>query len=165
LKHRRFDVRHAQFPADIETVRELFVEYSKQLGFDLCFQGFEDELAGLPGKYASPDGDIILAYQRERPVGCVAMRPIDKSTCEMKRLYVRRKQRGLGLGRTLSVEIIKSALSAGYSTMRLDTISTMKEAIGLYRSLGFVEIQPYRFNPCEGAQYMELKLRDNPALE
>jgi ribosomal protein S18 acetylase RimI-like enzyme len=151
---------------DLEVVRLLFREYAASLGFDLGFQGFEQELAGLPGEYAPPRGRLFLALADEslsgpperRAVGCVALKPLDLETCEMKRLYVPPAHRGRGLGRLLAERALAEARSIGYRRLRLDTISTMKEALGLYRSLGFLPIPPYRYNPIPGAVYLELDL-------
>jgi ribosomal protein S18 acetylase RimI-like enzyme len=139
-------------------VRQLFLEYAASLGIDLCFQGFEQELAGLPGKYAPPEGALILALVDGKPAGCVALRLIDAELCEMKRLYLRDAFRGLGLGRALVMRIIEEARTRGYHAMRLDTLSSMVAAQRLYASFGFSYIEPYIYNPVEGAQYMELKL-------
>lgn len=142
----------------IEEVRRLFVAYEHSLSIDLCFQDFEQELAGLPGEYAAPSGCILLAIDGDSAVGCVALRRIDDSACEMKRLYVVSAYRGTGLGRKLAESIIDEARRIGYGRMLLDTLADMREALGLYRSLGFRETDPYRFNPCEGATYMMLEL-------
>lgn len=143
---------------DIEAARELFGEYAAALNFDLCFQDFEKEMAELPGEYSPPNGCIMLAKVGEKTCGCVALRRLDEDYCEMKRLYVRREYRGRGIGRSLAVAILDKARTLGYRGMRLDTLSSMKEAISLYKSLGFKEIAPYRFNPLEGAVYLELTL-------
>ena len=143
----------------VRAVRELFVEYAESLGFDLSFQDYDKELATLPGEYRAPRGMLLLASCKGEVAGCAALRPIDDAICEMKRMYVRPRYRGLGIGRTMAIKIIEFARAAGYERMRLDTIDTMTEAIALYRSLGFTEIQPYRHNPIPGAKYMELVLR------
>lgn len=145
-------------PDRVEQVRALFGEYAASLEFDLSFQDFEPECANLPGEYAAPSGRLLLALQGPEPAGCIALRRIDAGTCEMKRLFVRSAFRGLGIGRLLCVALIEQAREAGYRRMRLDTVPSMREAIGLYEALGFKPIEPYRFNPVEGAMYMELAL-------
>jgi ribosomal protein S18 acetylase RimI-like enzyme len=142
----------------IESARELFLKYASSLNFDLCFQGFDKELESLPGEYSPPDGRLMLAEIRTGIAGCIALRKLDTGICEMKRLYVKHEYRNYGLGRTLTEVLISEAKFIGYKKMRLDTIPIMKEAIKLYRSLGFIEIEPYRYNPIEGALYMELDL-------
>ncbi|WP_233855786.1 GNAT family N-acetyltransferase [Paraburkholderia sp. HD33-4] len=152
----------ARFPEQIEIVRTIFREYAESLGIDLGFQQFDDELAGLPGKFAAPRGRVLLASDdTDDPggiVGCVAMRPIDDSTCEMKRLYVRPVGRGLHVGRQLATRICATAKEAGYRRMRLDTLPTMQAALGLYASLGFEPIDAYVFNPIPGAIFLECDL-------
>ena len=143
---------------DIERARSLFREYETSLGVDLCFQGFEQELAGLPGAYARPSGRLLLAVDDGRPAGCIALRPLGADGCEMKRLYVRPEFRGRRVGRLLAERLLAEARAIGYARLRLDTLPSMKEAIPLYRSLGFAEIAPYYANPVPGALFMELAL-------
>ena len=143
----------------IEQVRALFREYAASLNFSLCFQSFDDEVKNLPGSYASPSGRIYLLLHENHPAGCVALRKLEDNICEMKRLYLRPEARGHGHGRVLAERIISAAREIGYKRMRLDTVaSSMKDAVELYRRLGFKEIPPYRKNPIEGALYMELVL-------
>ena len=139
-------------------VHELFEEYAQSLGIDLCFQGFGQELAELPGKYAPPEGRLLLAQHQDAAAGCVALRKIAPGICELKRLYVRPGFRGKGLGRRLTQALIQAASEYGYQLMRLDTLSSMKAAIALYESLGFRRTEPYYFNPSACAVFMELKL-------
>lgn len=143
---------------DLLHVKELFIEYAKSLGVDLSFQGFEEELNSLPGKYAEPEGCIIIALVGETPAGCVALRKIDNKRCEMKRLYVRSGFQGMGIGKELAESIVNKAKELGYDYIRLDTLPTMKRAQRLYREMGFYEIEPYIFNPVEGTKYLEKKL-------
>jgi ribosomal protein S18 acetylase RimI-like enzyme len=149
----------AESHAQIAQTRELFLEYAESLGFSLCFQNFDQELAGLPGDYAPPDGRLLLAEYEGQLAGCVALHKLEPEICEMKRLYLRTRFRGKGLGRALAETIIAEARAIGYRRMRLDTVEpVMKDAVGIYRRLGFKEIPPYRANPIAGALYMELQL-------
>lgn len=140
-------------------VRALFEEYAASLAFELDFQGFADELAGLPGAYAPPRGRLLLALDGGSAVGCVALRPVDGRTAELKRLYVRPRARGSGAGRRLTEAAVAAARAAGYERIVLDTVPGMEAAQALYRSLGFADTAPYRFNPVEGASFLELRLR------
>jgi putative acetyltransferase len=149
----------ASTPADVADVRQLFIEYAASLGFSLSFQGFDAEVASLPGCYAPPRGRLLLARVDGAVAGCVALRRLDEGVCEMKRLYCRPAFVGQGLGRQLALAIIEEGRAAGYTTMKLDTVPAMTAALGLYGSLGFVDIPPYRENPVEGARYLELRLR------
>jgi ribosomal protein S18 acetylase RimI-like enzyme len=143
----------------IAAVRELFLEYANSLGFSLCFQSFDQELAALPGDYAPPHGRLLIATGNSQPAGCVALHRLDRDICEMKRLYVRPQFRGKGLGRGLAERVIAEARQIGYEYLRLDTVEpVMKTAVKMYRQLGFREIPPYRQNPITGALYMELQL-------
>ena len=148
----------AQSDTDLLAARNLFVEYAVNLGVDLCFQGFQEELDGLPGAYSAPDGRLLLVIDGDRAAGCVAIRKLGEGICEMKRLYVKPGNRGQGLGRRLAEAVIAEAGTIGYKKMRLDSLTSLKEAATLYRSLGFVEIPPYRYNPLPEAVFMELRL-------
>jgi len=149
----------AETSNQIAQARELFLEYAKSLGFSLCFQDFDKELAGLPGDYAPPDGRLLLAEYERQLAGCVALHKLEADICEMKRLYLRPQFRGRGLGRLLVDRIMAEARQIGYRRMRLDTIEpVMKDAVAMYRKLGFKEIAPYCANPIAGALYMELQL-------
>jgi putative acetyltransferase len=152
------ELRQAETAQHVADAHALFVEYERATGVDLCFQNFAEELASLPGEYAPPTGRLILAYADEEPAGCVALRKLEEGMCEMKRLYVRPAFRGTGLGRRLAEAVIKEAAEIGYERMRLDTLPQMSSAIAMYRTLGFHEIEPYRFNPVGGSLYFELNL-------
>ena len=155
----QIDLLQATLPEHIEQARSLFLEYGGSLGFSLCFQSFDAELKNLPGAYAPPSGRLLLARCAGHAAGCIALRKLEAGICEIKRLYVRPDDRGLGLGRMLVERLIAEARSIGYERMRLDTIaSAMKDAIALYRRLGFVEIAPYSSIPIESALWMELLL-------
>ena len=152
-------IRPATTAADWETARTLFREYAAELGVSLCFQGFEEELATLPGRYAEPRGCLLLAEPAAgEVVGCGALRPLADGVCEMKRLYVRPAARESGLGRQIATALLEAARARGYRTMRLDTLDHMTPANGLYRALGFREISAYYDNPLPGVVYYELAL-------
>ncbi|MFZ1009497.1 MAG: GNAT family N-acetyltransferase [Candidatus Sulfotelmatobacter sp.] len=149
----------AESPEQIAQARELFLEYAQSRGFSLCFQNFDKELAELPGDYIPPAGRLLLAEFEGQLAACVALHKLDSGICEMKRLYLRPQFRGKGVGRTLAERIIAEARHIGYQRMRLDTVEpVMKDAVAMYRKLGFREIAPYCSNPMAGAIYMELEL-------
>jgi ribosomal protein S18 acetylase RimI-like enzyme len=149
----------ATTPEHIAAVKALFLEYAQSLGFSLCFQSFDKELAELPGMYAPPDGRLLLALVDGQPAGCVGLHKLDDGVCEMKRLYARPTFRGQKLGRALAERVIAEARALGYTRMRLDTVAAeMQRAVALYRTLGFREIAPYRDNPQPSVLYMELTL-------
>jgi putative acetyltransferase len=154
-------------PALLDATRGIFREYAASLPIDLCFQGFEQELAGLPGDYAPPQGLLLLAFVDGALAGCGAFRPLPDSdhanACEMKRLFVRRAFRRFGLGRLLAQALMDRATEAGHSAMLLDTLDDMEAARGLYASLGFVEVPPYYYNPIPGAHYLKANLWERPA--
>jgi GNAT superfamily N-acetyltransferase len=152
------EIRDAEFPRDIAVVRALFREYADSLDIDLDFQDFEGEFETLPGKYSRPAGRLLLARSGADTVGCVALRPINERDGEMKRLYVRAHARGEHLGRRLAERICQEAREIGYERICLDTLPTMTRAQALYRSLGFVPIEPYVFNPVPGARFFALAL-------
>jgi putative acetyltransferase len=154
-------IREAQTAADIERVREVFIEYQSSLGVDLCFQGFAEEVASLPGNYARPGGRLFLATNGSSVLGAVGLRPLRGADCEMKRLYVRPAGRGSGLGRLLTISLLREARLAGYDRVLLDTLPTMTGAQALYRSMGFVKIAAYCNNPIAGTLYMALDLHGN----
>jgi ribosomal protein S18 acetylase RimI-like enzyme len=151
-------IREATTDEDVGVARALIAEYADSLGVDLDFQDFSRELASLPGDYVRPRGVLLLASIGGRDVGCVGVRPLETDGCEMKRLYVRTSARGTGTGRRLADAAIAFAREAGYRTMRLDTLPGMDSAQHLYRTLGFREVAPYRYNPVPGTTFMELAL-------
>jgi putative acetyltransferase len=151
------EITPASFPTDLRATTQLFRAYAASLPIDLGYQGFDGELASLPGKYAPPQGALLIARDGAA-LGCVAMRPLEPGVCEMKRLYVAPEGRGLGLGKQLAHAIIETARAAGHNEMRLDTLASMHEAQKLYRALGFVEIAPYYEGAPENTVFMSLKL-------
>jgi len=156
---RQIELLHATLPEHIEQVRSLFLEYGISLGFSLCFQSFDEEMKNLPGAYGPPDGILLLVRSADHAAGCIALRKLGTGICEMKRLYVRPGDRGRGLGRMLVERLIVEARMLDYELMRLDTIeSAMKDAVELYRRMGFKEIAPYSTVPIESALWMELLL-------
>jgi len=153
----------AETPEQIALAREFMLEYAAWLEFKLCFQGFDEELQTLPGKYSPPAGRLLIAYWQQEPAGIGALRALDEpGVCEMKRLYVRPGFRGHAIGRLLAEKLIEEARGIGYKFMRLDTVSgKMDQAIELYRQLGFKEIQPYYGSPVAGTVFMELLLKND----
>jgi putative acetyltransferase len=152
-------IRLAENPKDYQVARGLFEKYAAWLGFDLGFQDFDDELENLSRQYGAPDGCLLLAEVEGDAVGCVGVRKLSGDVCEMKRLYVEPGCQGSGVGRALAEASIERARLLGYGRIRLDTLPTMEAANALYRSLGFREIAPYRYNPIEGALFFELELK------
>lgn len=153
------EIIQAETEQQIAEAKVIFREYETWLGMSLCFQGFEEELAGLPGKYAPPNGRLYLAYSGDEVIGCIAMREIETGICEMKRLYLREAARGKGVGNQLIELVIRVAKSMGYEKMRLDTYpSKMGKAVDLYRSHGFYEIPRYYDNPGKDVLFMEKTL-------
>jgi len=147
-----------QSPDQYAAVRELFVEYAAELGHDLAFQEFDEEVETLPGVYAPPGGCLLLAREGDDWVGCVGLRGSSETICEMKRMYVRPAWRRQGVGRRLTEEIVRIAAEIGYERMRLDTLAPMAPARRLYESIGFRQIEPYYHNPIAGAVFYELDL-------
>ena len=161
MKARRvsYAISRADSDEDVLHVRKLFLEYAASLPFDLSFQDFDRELAGLPGElYSPPTGQLLLARESDGIAGCVAVCMLAPGICEMKRLFVRPRFRGKGVGRHLAKAAIDRARQMDYECMRLDTVESMTEATALYRSLGFKDIEPYRYNPIPGAIFLELPL-------
>ena len=152
-------ILQAQTAAELDAVCELFDEYQRDLGVDLGFQGFAEELATLPGRYAPPGGRLLLALEGTDPAGCVALRALEEGVCEMKRLFVRPAYRGQGLGYRLAMQIVNAAPALGYSLMRLDTLDTLDSAMRMYAAMGFQRRMPYYANPLPGVVYWERALQ------
>jgi len=160
------EIIQAQTVTELGAVRDLFVEYAQSLGFSLCFQGFDKELAHLPGDYAPPRGRLLLARVDGQSAGCVGLHAHSDDIAEIKRLYVKPEFRGHKLGRQLADKAISEARKIGYTRLRLDTIEAkMRTAVAMYRAMGFQEIAPYRENPIPSALYMELDLSDVRAIK
>ena len=155
-----FEISPVRGAADLQAVADLFAAYAGSLPIDLAYQDFEDEMASLPGKYAPPAGELLLARAADgTALGCVALRPLaEDGGCEMKRLYLRPEARGLGLGRALTEAVVELARRAGYRDLRLDTLPSMRDAIGLYARIGFVETAPYYAPTPAGTVFMRLEL-------
>jgi ribosomal protein S18 acetylase RimI-like enzyme len=158
-----YTIRDALTPGDLAIAASLFREYALSLDFSLDYQGFEQELASLPGKYGPPRGCILIAWRSHghklEAIGCAALRTLDARTCEMKRMFVRPSYRGYGIGRMLAEGLISRAKAFGYEAMRLDSSSDFKAAVGLYQSLGFQPIDRYNDDPLPCTVFMELDLR------
>jgi ribosomal protein S18 acetylase RimI-like enzyme len=150
-------------PDDMPVIRALFLDYARSLDFSLCFQGFEAELAGLPGAYAPPGGALLLARESGEATGCIALRPLADGAAEIKRLYVRPAWRGSGLGRRLAEAALAEAATRGYAVVRLDTTPAMTAARALYALLGFAPIAPYYPDPQPGIDCFEKRLAPAPA--
>lgn len=158
-KQVQIEYRHANSADEFKAAKNIFIEYSKSLGFDLSFQDFSDELNQLDTRYHQPKGDLILAYVDSRLAGAVAVHEFEPGIAEMKRLYVRDDFRKLGIGQELVARIVASAKDLGYNAIRLDTLKSMMGALRIYHAAGFKNIDPYRFNPLDGAEYLELKFK------
>ena len=157
-----FKISKLESPEDLKDTTYLFEEYAKSLGIDLSFQDFASEMASMPGKYAPPNGSLLLARisTTGTAIGCVGLRPLGSNGfCEMKRLYVEPSGRGLGVGKALAVAVVEEARRLGYTAMRLDTLPNMASARTLYKGLGFREISPYYDTPLEGTIFLELSLQ------
>ena len=142
----------------VPVARALFEDYARELNIDLCFQGFQDELEALPGKYGPPRGALFVVKDSGQPIACGALRPLDDDTCELKRIYIEPAHRGYGFGRQITQELLNIARTAGYKIAKLDTLRRLVPACNLYKSLGFVEIEPYNFNPEHDIVYLQLEL-------
>jgi ribosomal protein S18 acetylase RimI-like enzyme len=158
-RNKMVELRSAQSENDYALAKDLFVAYASQLGVDLSFQNFSNELEKIRTEYGPPTGVIILVFdEKENAIGCFAIRKFQDSVCELKRMYLRNDFQGKGIGKAMLKNAIVLGRELGYERMRLDTLPTMKSAIKLYSKVGFYEIEPYRFNPIEGTKYFEIDL-------
>ena len=155
------ELKEAETKEGYNLATTLFKEYVSQLGIDLSFQNFNNELENIAVEYGTPDGTIFIAYNNDEPVGCFGVRKLENSICELKRMHVHDKARGLGVGKQLLKKSFEAGKQLGYSKMRLDTLSTMHNALNLYKQAGFYEIEPYRFDPIEDTKYFEIDLDEN----
>jgi len=156
------EIRHARFPADHAAVLAIFTEFVNSPSVSLEHQGYAEEFANLPGKYAPPGGRLLLGVDGERVLGCVALRRVDNRICEMKRLYVRPAARGMALGRRLAEAIVSEARAAGYAELRLDVLAEFEAARGIYRAMGFTAAEPVSYNPLPGTAFLGLDLTATP---
>ncbi|KAL6250968.1 hypothetical protein RBB50_001176 [Rhinocladiella similis] len=165
MVHQAFTISPVRTPGEVKEAITLFYAYADSLGFDLAFQNFDAEMAGMPGKYSPPTGELLLARDTKGlPIGCVGLRPLpsvdaNARICEMKRLYVTPSGRGTGVGKALASEIIAAARRLNYSEMRLDTLSSMVAALRMYRAFGFEEIPAYYDTPLAGTHFLALELK------
>lgn len=154
-----FGIHPVRSDADLKDVIDLFYKYVQWLDLDLAFQNFDDEMAAMPGKYAPPTGELLLARDEDgAAIGCVAVRSLSEHACEMKRLYVLPSTQGTGVGKALVTQVINVAESLGYSEIRLDTLPRMKAALGMYRRFGFIDIPAYYDTPMDDMHFLSLKL-------
>lgn len=160
MRHDTIDIELADSPEAFKAARDLFIEYSEQLQIDLCFQGFDAELRSIHERYGAPDGCLLLAHDEQGLCGCVGVRRFDASRCEMKRMYVRPRARGRGLGRLLGLEALRFAQRRGYEEMLLDSLPTMSAAVRLYESLGFERVSAYYDTPIVGTVFMRRRLQE-----
>lgn len=152
------EIKTAATPTDFEIGKQMFLEYAKSLGFDICFQNFEQELIDIQVQYGAPNGNLLLVIHNGATVGCAGVRRWEGDMAELKRMYIKPENRGAGLGRQLLQAALENARQLGYRSIRLDTLPTMQAAIALYREFGFTDIPAYRENPFEGTIYLEKKL-------
>ncbi len=157
-----FKIEAVRSPEDLKATMALFDAYAASLGINLSYQNFVAEMADMPGKYAPPQGELLLARDKDgAAIGCVGLRPLaDEGCCEMKRLYVAPPGRGLGLGKALAEAIVGDARRIGYREMRLDTLPSLTAAIALYARMGFVKIPAYYDTPIKGTIFLSLRLAD-----